>query len=83
VETSIVLSVHFTIQLETLANLRQMERIHYNQYRSEVYMIFRVYSLLDSGRINCCVYMDPKKLRDEGRLIFTEGTWSIRPGSVV
>jgi hypothetical protein len=59
-----------------------MERIHYNQDRSEVYMIFRIYSLLDSDRIGYCVYMDPKKLRDEGRLVFTEGTWSVRPGTV-
>ena len=60
-----------------------MERIHYNEDRSEVYMIFRIYSLLDRGRINYCVYMDPKKLRDEGRLAFTEGTWSVRPGPMV
>ncbi|KAJ4011027.1 hypothetical protein NW766_007659 [Fusarium irregulare] len=69
--------------IETSADRLQMERIHYNGDRSEVYMIFRIYSLLDGGRINYCVYMDPKKLRDEGRLVFTEGTWSVRPGSVV
>ncbi|KAH7173247.1 uncharacterized protein B0J16DRAFT_405610 [Fusarium flagelliforme] len=61
---------------------RLMERIHHNQDRSAIYMIFRIYSLLDSGRINHCAYMDPKKLRDEGRLVFSEGTWSVKPGSV-
>lgn len=68
--------------IETSADILQMERIHHNDDRSEVYMIFRIYSLLDSGRINYCVYSDPKKLRDEGKLVFTEGTWSVRPGSV-
>ncbi|KAM0212073.1 hypothetical protein ACHAQD_009921 [Fusarium lateritium] len=33
---------------------RLMERIHYNQDGSEVYMVFRVYFLLDSGRIDYC-----------------------------
>ncbi|KAF5266386.1 hypothetical protein FOXYS1_2775 [Fusarium oxysporum] len=61
---------------------RLMERIHHNQDRSEVYMVFRVYFLLDSGRINYCVYIDPKKLKDEGQLIFTGTTWSVIPGSV-
>ena len=69
--------------IETSADMLQMERIHHDDDRSEVYMIFRIHCLLDSDRINYCVYLDPKKLRDDGKLVFTEGTWSVRPGSVV
>ncbi|KAF9774642.1 hypothetical protein IL306_007330, partial [Fusarium sp. DS 682] len=60
---------------------RLMERIHYNQDRTEVYMAFRVYFLLDSSRINYCVYLDPKKLKDDGQLLFAATTWSVTPGS--
>ncbi|RGP71734.1 hypothetical protein FLONG3_7038 [Fusarium longipes] len=61
---------------------RLMERIHHNQDRSEVYMVFRVYFLLDSGRINHCVYIDPKKLKDKGQLIFSGTAWSVIPEAV-
>ncbi|KAM0193768.1 hypothetical protein ACHAPI_007418 [Fusarium lateritium] len=74
---------HYKIPFYMSGNqYRLMERIHYNQDRSEVYMVFRVYFLLDSGRIDYCVSIDPKKLKDEGQLIFTGTTWSVIPGSV-
>ncbi|KAI6760419.1 hypothetical protein HG530_009279 [Fusarium avenaceum] len=60
---------------------RLMERIHYKADRTEVYMVFRVYFLLDSSRINYCVYLDPKKLKDAGQLLFSATTWSITPGA--
>lgn len=56
-----------------------MERIHYNPDRTEVYMVFRVYFLLDRSRINYCVYLDPEKLKDDGQLLFTATTWSVTP----
>ncbi|KAG5655328.1 hypothetical protein KAF25_010480 [Fusarium avenaceum] len=59
---------------------RLMERIHCNPDRTEVYMIFRVYFLLDSSRINYCVYLDPEKLREDGQLLFSATTWSVTPG---
>ncbi|KAF4446685.1 hypothetical protein F53441_9727 [Fusarium austroafricanum] len=59
---------------------RLMESIHHSPDRSKVYMVFRVFFLLDRSRINYCVYLDPKKLQDEGRLLFTGTTWSVTPG---
>ncbi|CVK97556.1 uncharacterized protein FMAN_11584 [Fusarium mangiferae] len=59
---------------------RLMERIHYSSDFSEVYIIFRVYFLLDRSQISYCVYPDPKRLQDDGRLIFTGTTWSVTPG---
>ncbi|KAG5801889.1 hypothetical protein H9Q74_011565 [Fusarium xylarioides] len=59
---------------------RLMERIHHSSDFSEVYIVFRVYFLLDRSQISYCVYLDPKQLQDDGRLIFTETTWSVTPG---
>ncbi|KAG4253684.1 hypothetical protein FPRO04_08918 [Fusarium proliferatum] len=59
---------------------RLMERIHHSSDFSEVYIIFRVFFLLDRSQINYCVYPDPKRLQDDGRLIFTGTTWSVTPG---
>ncbi|PNP78159.1 hypothetical protein FNYG_08476 [Fusarium nygamai] len=60
---------------------RLMERIHHSSDFSEVYIIFRIYFLLDRSEISHCVYPDPKALQDNGRLIFTGATWSVTPGS--
>lgn len=65
---------------ETVTNGAQMERIHHNSDFSEVYIIFRVYFLLDRSQISYCVYPDPKQLQDDGRLIFTGTTWSVTSG---
>ncbi|KAF5722957.1 hypothetical protein FMUND_2314 [Fusarium mundagurra] len=59
---------------------RLMERMHHSPDFSEVYIIFRIYFLLDRSQINYCVYPDPKRLQDDGRLIFTGTTWSVTPG---
>ncbi|KAF9767546.1 hypothetical protein IL306_015275 [Fusarium sp. DS 682] len=59
---------------------RLMGRIHHSPDFSEIYIIFRVFFLLDSAQIDYCVYPDPKKLEDEGQLIFTGSTWSVTPG---
>jgi hypothetical protein len=60
-----------------------MERIHHSSDFSEVYIIFRVYFLLDRAQINYCVYPDPKRLQGDGQLIFTGTTWSVTPGPQV
>jgi len=57
-----------------------MERIHHSSDFAEVYIIFRVYFLLDREQINYCVYPDPKRLQDDEKLIFTGTTWSVSPG---
>ncbi|KAJ4117843.1 hypothetical protein NW769_002629 [Fusarium oxysporum] len=59
---------------------RLMERIHHSSDFAEVYIIFRVYFLLDREQINYCVYPDPKRLQDDEKLIFTGTTWSVSPG---
>ncbi|EWZ01114.1 hypothetical protein FOYG_00794 [Fusarium oxysporum NRRL 32931] len=59
---------------------RLMERIHQSSDFSEVYIIFRVYFLLDRSQISYCLYPDPKRLQDDGQLIFTGTTWSVTPG---
>ncbi|KAJ6017177.1 hypothetical protein N7451_000556 [Penicillium sp. IBT 35674x] len=43
-----------------------------------VYMIFRVSKVI-SGNIGMKLNLDPEKLRQERRLIFTADTWSVRP----
>ncbi|KAF4959046.1 hypothetical protein FGADI_1924 [Fusarium gaditjirri] len=62
---------------------RLMERIHHSSDFAEVYIIFRIYFLLDKAQINYCVYPDPKKLQDDRQLIFTGMTWSVTPGSQI
>lgn len=57
-----------------------MERIHHSSDFSEVYIILRVYFLLDRSQISYCLYPDPKRLQDDGQLIFTGTTWSVTPG---
>ncbi|KAF4331984.1 hypothetical protein FBEOM_14228 [Fusarium beomiforme] len=59
---------------------RLMGRIHQSPDFSEIYIIFRIFFLLDSTQINYCVYPDPKKLEDDGNLLFTASTWSVTPG---
>ncbi|KAM5385142.1 hypothetical protein ACJA88_002989 [Fusarium oxysporum] len=59
---------------------RLMERIHHSSDFSEFYIIFRVYFLLDRSQISYCLYPDPKRLQDDGQLIFTGTTWSVTPG---
>ncbi|EXK44468.1 hypothetical protein FOMG_03182 [Fusarium oxysporum f. sp. melonis 26406] len=58
---------------------RLMERIHHSSDFAEVYIIFRVYFLLDREQIKYCVYPDPKRLQDDEKLIFTGTTWSVSP----
>ncbi|KAH6874355.1 hypothetical protein B0T10DRAFT_205754 [Thelonectria olida] len=57
-----------------------MGRIHSNEDRSEVYMIFRVF-WLNSDRIGLRIYFDPEQLRQDGQLVFTGQTWSVTPGA--
>lgn len=56
-----------------------MQQIHHTEDHSEVYMVFRVFQL-DSDGIGLCVYTDPEKLRQDGRLLFKGQAWSITPG---
>ncbi|EWG44972.1 hypothetical protein FVEG_05926 [Fusarium verticillioides 7600] len=56
-----------------------MQQIHHTEDRSEIYMVFRVFQL-DSDGIGLCVYTDPEKLRQDGRLLFKGQAWSITPG---
>ncbi|RBA17408.1 hypothetical protein FPRO05_02132 [Fusarium proliferatum] len=56
-----------------------MQQIHHNEDHSEIYMVFRVFQL-DSDEIGLCVYTDPEKLRQDGRLLFKGQAWSITPG---
>ncbi|KAF5562721.1 ATPase-like ATP-binding domain-containing protein [Fusarium napiforme] len=57
-----------------------MQQIHHTEDHSEIYMVFRVFQL-DSDGIGLCVYTDPEKLRQDGRLLFKGQAWSITPGS--
>ena len=57
-----------------------MQNIHGAQGASEIYIIIRV-SRINSERPRLQVYLDPEKLRQEGRLVFTGHTWSIVPGA--
>ncbi|RBR16331.1 hypothetical protein FVER53590_05926 [Fusarium verticillioides] len=57
-----------------------MQQIHHTEDRSEIYMVFRVFQL-DSDGIGLCVYTDPEKLRQDGRLLFKGQAWSITPGA--
>ncbi|KAF3059432.1 hypothetical protein GL218_05145 [Daldinia childiae] len=43
-----------------------------------IYVIFRV-SELYSGRITVDIYVDPIKLVEEGRLVFTADRWTVKP----
>ncbi|KAF5638186.1 uncharacterized protein FTJAE_5432 [Fusarium tjaetaba] len=56
-----------------------MQQIHHTEDRSEIYIVFRVFQL-DSDGIGLCVYTDPEKLRQDGRLLFKGQAWSITPG---
>lgn len=56
-----------------------MERMHASATKSEVYIILRVFSL-NSDRIGMRLYVDPVRLRNEERLLFTTQTWSVVPG---
>ncbi|KAF5578414.1 hypothetical protein FPANT_10022 [Fusarium pseudoanthophilum] len=56
-----------------------MQQIHHTEDHSEIYMVFRVFQL-DSDGIGLCVYTDPEKLRQDGRLLFKGQAWSITPG---
>ncbi|KAF5589156.1 ATPase-like ATP-binding domain-containing protein [Fusarium pseudocircinatum] len=56
-----------------------MQQIHHTEDHSEIYVVFRVFQL-DSDGIGLCVYTDPEKLRQDGRLLFKGQTWSVTPG---
>jgi hypothetical protein len=56
-----------------------MGRMHRNEDRSEVYLICRVHSVSSQG-IGMRVYLDPEQLRQDGGLVFTEHTWTVKPG---
>lgn len=46
--------------------------------RGKVYMILRVFDL-DGPNTGMRVYIDPEKLRRDGKLRFTGETWSVIP----
>ncbi|KAF5624990.1 ATPase-like ATP-binding domain protein [Fusarium sp. NRRL 52700] len=56
-----------------------MQQIHHTDDHSEIYMVFRVFQINSDG-IGLCVYTDPEKLRQDGRLLFKGQAWSITPG---
>lgn len=44
-----------------------------------IYMIFRVFNL-GNNAIGVRIYMDPDRMKREGRLIFTADRWTVTPG---
>ncbi|EEY19489.1 conserved hypothetical protein [Verticillium alfalfae VaMs.102] len=57
-----------------------MQDIHNARGHDEVYMILRVCNI-ERSDIGMCVYMDPERLRVDGRLEFTGETWSVVPSA--
>ncbi|UPK97203.1 hypothetical protein LCI18_008138 [Fusarium solani-melongenae] len=46
----------------------------------EIYVVFRVYEV-EKAAVQLRVYVNPARLEDMGRLIYTAETWSVRPGA--
>lgn len=47
---------------------------------TDLYVIFRVYKLGQDG-MGLQIYLDPERLRQQGKLVFTGERWSVTPGS--
>ncbi|KAK3941989.1 hypothetical protein QBC46DRAFT_257257 [Diplogelasinospora grovesii] len=58
---------------------QRMRDVHDADQHAQVYMILRVFEI-ESGGIGMSVYLDPERLRLDGRLVFTGETWSVVPG---
>ncbi|KAJ3546237.1 hypothetical protein NM208_g2100 [Fusarium decemcellulare] len=57
-----------------------MRRIHSNEDRAEIYIIFRVFGI-SSSRIGLRICIDPEKLKQDEQLVFREQpSWSITLG---
>ncbi|KAJ4190313.1 hypothetical protein NW755_005455 [Fusarium falciforme] len=46
----------------------------------KIYVVFRVYEV-EKAAVQLRVYVNPARLEDSGRLIYTAETWSVRPGA--
>lgn len=46
----------------------------------KIYVVFRVYEV-EKAAAQLRVYVNPARLEDTGRLIYTAETWSVRPGA--
>jgi hypothetical protein len=58
-----------------------MRQIHECQDSTDkIYVVFRVYEV-EKAAVQLRVYVNPAKLEDSGRLIYTAETWSVRPGA--
>ncbi|KAI1467613.1 uncharacterized protein F4812DRAFT_471586 [Daldinia caldariorum] len=57
------------------AQYRKMKRL---STRESIYVIFRV-SDLYTGGLTLDIYVDPVKLAEEGRLVFTADKWTVKP----
>lgn len=44
-----------------------------------IYMIFRVFNM-GSSSISARIYLDPDRMRQEGRLRFSADRWTVTPG---
>lgn len=53
--------------------------MHASETKTEIYIILRVFSL-NSDKIGMQVYVDPIRLKDEEKLLFSTQTWSVVPG---
>ncbi|KAH6699334.1 hypothetical protein EV126DRAFT_364840 [Verticillium dahliae] len=62
------------------AQYQRMQDIRNARGNDEVYTLLRVFSI-ERGGIGLCVYMDPERLRADGRLEFTGETWSVVPSA--
>ncbi|KAI1773105.1 hypothetical protein F4818DRAFT_443468 [Hypoxylon cercidicola] len=56
----------------------QHEKMRSFSTDDSVYVIFRVFNLYTDA-IGCNVYVDPAKLEQEGRLVFTADRWTVKP----
>jgi hypothetical protein len=54
----------------------QMSELTTNE---SIYMIFRVFNM-GNDSIGVRIYMDPDRMRREGRLRFTADRWTVTPG---
>ncbi|RYP39352.1 hypothetical protein DL767_002263 [Monosporascus sp. MG133] len=56
----------------------QYEKMRRLSTQDSIYVIFRV-SDLYSTRVGCQIYVDPLRLANEGRLMFTADRWTVKP----
>ncbi|KAF2170402.1 hypothetical protein M409DRAFT_35953 [Zasmidium cellare ATCC 36951] len=60
---------------------QRMMKIHHEQERREVYIVFRVFEIESEERMAMKVYVDPAQMDLDDQLVFTGENWSVTPGA--